>query len=123
MNEELKIITKLTKALSDDTRIRIVHLLSRKGKLCVCEINEIIGLSQPTISSHLKILENANVLVFRKEGLWVEYMLNPDMEKYQKDMIETISKSIAEDKIIKMDIEKSMTVDREEITKNKKFRK
>ncbi len=123
MNEELKIITKLTKALSDDTRIRIVHLLSRKGKLCVCEINEIIGLSQPTISSHLKILENANVLVFRKEGLWVEYMLNPDMEKYQKDMIETISKSIAEDKIIQMDIERSMTVDREEITKNKKFRK
>jgi ArsR family transcriptional regulator, arsenate/arsenite/antimonite-responsive transcriptional repressor len=123
MNEKLKKITKLTKALSDDTRIRIVNLLSRKEKLCVCEINEIIGLSQPTISSHLKILENANILVFKKEGLWVEYMLNPAMEKYQKDMIETISKNIAEDEIIQMDLESSMTVDREEITKNKKFRK
>ncbi len=120
MDYKLKKISKLIKALADDTRIRVVNLLSKKGKLCVCEINEIIGLSQPTISSHLKILENANVLVFKKEGLWVEYMLNPDMEKYQKDIIEGISKNISDDEIIRMDLAKALTVDREKITKNKK---
>ncbi|MDZ7837100.1 MAG: metalloregulator ArsR/SmtB family transcription factor [Actinomycetota bacterium] len=43
-----------------------------KEGLCVCEIKEVIGLSQPTISSHLKLLEAAGLVESKKEGIWVK---------------------------------------------------
>ena len=53
----LKKLIKILKALADENRLRIVSLVKSKQDLCVCEITAIIGLSQPTISSHLKKLE------------------------------------------------------------------
>ena len=51
--QKLKQTTKIAKALADENRIRILCLLKNKKDLCVCEITDIIGLAQPTISSHL----------------------------------------------------------------------
>ena len=73
--DDLKYVTKAVKALSDESRLRIMALLEERSGLCVCEITEIIGLSQPTISSHLKILEDAGLIDHRKEGLWVNYSI------------------------------------------------
>lgn len=123
MQDRLKKTTKVVKALADDTRIRIINLLTQKSRLCVCEIHAVIGLSQPTISSHLKVLENAGLLISKKEGLWVEYMLDPGMEPFQEDIIKTLSQNIRDDKIIEVDLEKSKEVDREQITKSKKTQK
>jgi ArsR family transcriptional regulator, arsenate/arsenite/antimonite-responsive transcriptional repressor len=50
MSDRLKRTTKVIKALADEARIRIMNILLHRNKLCVCEINEVIGLSQPTIS-------------------------------------------------------------------------
>lgn len=66
----LKNMTKVLKALADENRIKILYLLNEKKDLCVCEIREIIGLSQPTISSHLKLLENSGLVTYRKDGKW-----------------------------------------------------
>ncbi|MBC7334297.1 MAG: winged helix-turn-helix transcriptional regulator, partial [Actinobacteria bacterium] len=67
--------TKILKALADENRLRILALLKAseniKKDICVCEIQSIIGLSQPTISSHLKVLENAELIEYKKNGLWV----------------------------------------------------
>ena len=65
---------KVMKALSDPNRVRMVKLLQRKV-LCVCEIKEALGLAQSTASKHLKILEEAGLITYSKEGLWVNYRL------------------------------------------------
>jgi ArsR family transcriptional regulator len=63
---------KVMKALSDPNRVKMVKLLQRK-MMCVCEIQEVLGLAQSTTSKHLKILEEAGLIAYSKEGLWVNY--------------------------------------------------
>ena len=65
---------KVMKALSDPTRVKIVKMLQRRV-MCVCEIQEALKVAQSTASKHLKILEDAGLIQYRKEGLWVNYML------------------------------------------------
>jgi ArsR family transcriptional regulator len=65
---------KVMKALSDPNRVKMIKLLQRKV-LCVCEIKEALGLAQSSASKHLKILEEAGLITFSKEGLWVNYRL------------------------------------------------
>lgn len=65
---------KVTKALSDPGRVKIIKMLQHRS-MCVCEIQAAIGLAQPTVSNHLKILEEAGLVTSRKSGLWVNYAL------------------------------------------------
>ena len=65
---------KVMKALSDPNRVKMVKLLQHKV-LCVCEIQETLGLAQSTVSNHLKILEDAGLIIYFKDGLWVNYQL------------------------------------------------
>ena len=71
----MKEFIKVMKALRDPNRVKIVKMLQH-GELCVCEIQEALGVSQPTVSKNLKILEEAGLLNSRKEGLWVYYRLD-----------------------------------------------
>jgi ArsR family transcriptional regulator len=71
----MKAFIKVTKALSNPNRVKIVKMLQH-DELCVCEIKEALGISQPTVSKNLKILEEAGLLNSRKEGLWVYYRLD-----------------------------------------------
>jgi ArsR family transcriptional regulator len=70
----MKDFTKVMKALRDPNRVKIVKMLQH-GELCVCEIQEALGVSQPTVSKHVKILEEAGLVHSRKDGLWVHYSL------------------------------------------------
>ena len=70
----MKEFIKIMKALSDQNRVKMLKLLQRRV-LCVCEIKEALGLAQSTVSKHLKILEEAGLITFSKEGLWVNYRL------------------------------------------------
>lgn len=65
---------RVMKALSDPNRVKMVKMLQHKV-MCVCEIKEALGLAQSTASKHLKILEEAGLITFAKEGLWVNYRL------------------------------------------------
>jgi ubiquinone/menaquinone biosynthesis C-methylase UbiE/DNA-binding transcriptional ArsR family regulator len=67
-------IVEALKALGDDSRLRLVHILNQ-GSFNVQELTGIVGLNQSTISHHLKILERAELLKSRKEGTWVYYSL------------------------------------------------
>ena len=75
----MKPLIRVMKALSDPSRIKIMKMLEAKP-LCVCEITEILGLAQSTISKHLKILEDAGLIDSWKDGSWVIYRFaeNPD---------------------------------------------
>src|SRR3990170_2673204 len=67
-------ISRIFKALSDRTRLKIIPLL-QDGEMCVCEISVALGLTQPTASHHLMILENAGIVEHRKEGRWAFYRI------------------------------------------------
>jgi ArsR family transcriptional regulator len=66
---------KVTKALSDKTRVRIFKMLQRK-KMCVCEVQAVLGMAQSTASKHLKMLEDAGLIMRTKDGLWVNYQID-----------------------------------------------
>lgn len=68
----MKNFTLVMKALADASRVKIVKLLQHRT-MCVCELQGVLGLAQPTVSKHLKILEEAGIVVSSKDGLWVNY--------------------------------------------------
>lgn len=70
----MKDFLNVMKALSDPNRVRIMKMLQHKT-MCVCEIRTALGITQPSASKHLKILENAGLVDHRKDGLWVNYHL------------------------------------------------
>jgi ArsR family transcriptional regulator len=62
------------KALSDPNRVKIIKLLQQKS-MCVCELQAALQIAQPSVSKHLKILEEADMVDYQKDGLWVNYYL------------------------------------------------
>lgn len=68
-------IVTIFKALADDTRVRVLKLLGN-GELCVCEIAAALGMEQPRLSFHLRILKEAGIIVDRRQERWVLYRLN-----------------------------------------------
>ena len=70
----MKEFISVMKALSEPNRVKILKMLQHKV-MCVCEIKELLGISQPSVSKNLKILEEAGLVASKKEGLWVNYYL------------------------------------------------
>lgn len=70
----LKPYLKVMKALADGNRVKIIKMLQVR-ELCVCELRAALGLAQPSVSKHLRILEEAGLVEGRKEGPWVNYRL------------------------------------------------
>ena len=70
----MKSFLKVMKALSDPNRVKIIKLLQQK-MMCVCELQGALKIAQPTVSKHLKILEEAGMVDYAKDGLWVNYFL------------------------------------------------
>lgn len=70
-------LLKVMKALSDPGRIKALKILEG-GELCVCRVQEALELSQPTVSKHLRQLEDAGLVRSHKQGPWVYYRLNED---------------------------------------------
>jgi ArsR family transcriptional regulator len=62
------------KALSDPNRLRILMMLKEKS-LCVCEMVDVLALANSTVSKHLSLLRNADLIMDEKEGRWVNYRL------------------------------------------------
>ncbi|MGD8506831.1 MAG: metalloregulator ArsR/SmtB family transcription factor [Candidatus Bathyarchaeota archaeon] len=75
--KKLKEEARLFKAFSDPTRLKILKLLTHR-KMCVCELNLAIDISQPTISHHLNILENARLILSERRGKWMFYSISND---------------------------------------------
>lgn len=68
----MKSFVSVMKALSDGSRVKILKLLQTRV-MCVCELQQALGLAQPTVSKHLKVLESADLVRFEKDGLWANY--------------------------------------------------
>jgi len=68
-------------ALGDEIRLKILQLLARHEALCVCEIQEAFDVGQPTISHHLKLLRDADLVDVERRGTWAYYSLRKDTLK------------------------------------------
>jgi len=80
------------KCLADDTRLKILLLITAEQELCVCELTHALALSQPKISRHIALLRKAGLLADRRAGKWVYYRLSTELDNWQ---IETISSCLA----------------------------
>ena len=66
------------KALSDPARVSIVNRIAGEGEVCTCQLTGPLGLSQPTVSHHLRVLKEAGLIeVARRRGTWTFYRLVP----------------------------------------------
>ncbi len=75
--EEASATASVFKSLSDPSRVRIVNLLATADQpVCVCDLTPQLGLSQPTVSFHLKKLAQAGLLEREQRGTWAYYSVN-----------------------------------------------
>jgi len=79
LSVQLREYERMFKALSDKQRLRILALLSRRP-LVVNDIKLMLRLSMPTISQHLSILRDADLVIDNKQGRWVEYSIHPQLK-------------------------------------------
>jgi ArsR family transcriptional regulator, arsenate/arsenite/antimonite-responsive transcriptional repressor len=84
-------LTRLLKALADPTRLRLVSMVAAHegGEACVCDLTGPLGLTQPTISHHLKILVDAGIFTRDKRGVWAYYALVPRALSALADVLST----------------------------------
>src|SRR5580692_3714683 len=72
-------LARILKALADPTRLRLVSMVAAHegGEACVCDLTDPLGLTQPTISHHLKVLVDAGIFTRDQRGRWAYYALVP----------------------------------------------
>lgn len=83
-------LRQLFKAMADDTRLRILHLLTRQEELCVCEIMRALEMPQSTISRHMAYLKNSGWVNDRREAVWVHYSLAEPTNCVHESLLECI---------------------------------
>jgi len=76
------------KALADPARVRIVNLLAASGEpVCVCHLTDLLELSQPTVSFHMKKLMDAGLLEREQRGVWAYYSLRDDARQRLRSIL------------------------------------
>jgi ArsR family transcriptional regulator, arsenate/arsenite/antimonite-responsive transcriptional repressor len=68
-------LARVFKALADPTRVRLVSIIaaSEGGEMCICDLTEPVGLSQPTVSHHMKLLTEAGLVEREQRGKWAYF--------------------------------------------------
>ncbi len=76
-------LAQLLKAVSDPTRLQLLSIIrsSPDNQACVCDLTAPVGLSQPTVSHHLKVLTDAGILTREQRGTWAWFSVNQDRLK------------------------------------------
>jgi len=97
----MNLIKKL-KALGDETRLRIINIL-KYGPLCVCEIEDILQITQSNASRHLNKLMNADLVTYYKEAKYVYYKLDEETLREFSFIEELLSNELEKEEILKQD--------------------
>jgi len=99
---KLNHLLSLFKALSDRNRLRIVAALMHCHELCACQIIELIQVTGSTISRHMQLLIDANLVSSRKEGRWVYYRLAVQ-DSDDKELVQWLEKTLKDHEDIQRD--------------------
>lgn len=87
-------LVKIFKALSDETRLRILNLLLER-ECCVCEVMQVLDISQSRASRNLSTLYDAGLLKLRRVGLWALYSIDREgLAGHYKDIVEAVRKGL-----------------------------
>lgn len=106
---------KIFRALGDPNRIRIMKMLEVR-ELCVCEVKEVLALSNSTVSKHLSLLHDAGLIKQTREGKWVNYAINSKSEdELVRSVVSLLKSSLTEDESVRSDSETLKNVDRNKI--------
>jgi ArsR family transcriptional regulator, arsenate/arsenite/antimonite-responsive transcriptional repressor len=106
----MKDLGYVLKICSDKNRIRILKLLQEK-KMCVCELAFVLGITQPSVSRHLKKLKKAGLVDIEQDSFWTNYFLRP-RNHYAGTILPLLQKWLNDDKIVKDDLVKLKQADR-----------
>ena len=86
--EEAAATADLFKALADPSRVRVLNLLAVSDEpVCVCNLTELLGVAQPTVSFHMKKLMDAGLLQREQRGVWAYYSLREDARKRLSEVL------------------------------------
>jgi ArsR family transcriptional regulator len=108
---------RVTKALSDPNRVAIIKMLQHRD-MCVCEMKAVLQISQPTVSKHLRILEDAGFVTSQKDGVWVNYRLADGRRSpYVASLLGNLRHWLEDDEKIAEILKRLPTVRREDICK------
>ena len=111
----MKDFLKVMKALSDPNRVKIVKMLQHKV-MCVCEMQATLQIAQPSVSKHLKILEDAGLVTPQKDGMWVNYQLTDGSSSpYAASLLGNLRHWLEDDLELTEIIEKLPEIRREDI--------
>ncbi len=100
---QLQPAANLFKALGDETRLRIVALLSH-GELCVCHLEAALDIAQPAASRHLAVLKNAGVVDTRRDGNWIHYRLAPQADEHRERQLKALIQGFANRRELARDV-------------------
>ena len=105
-------LVKAFKALSDETRLRILNLLLER-ECCVCEVMQALDISQTRASRNLSALYDAGFLKLRKDGLWSLYSLDREgMEEYFSDLVDAVRQGLEGNEAVALDRERLKKAER-----------
>ena len=105
-------LVKAFKALSDDTRLRILNLLLER-ECCVCEVMQALDISQTRASRNLSVLHDAGFLKLRKDGLWSLYSIDSEaMKGSYSDLVEAVRKGLQGNETVALDRERLKKAER-----------
>ena len=114
----MKDFLKVMKALSDPNRIKVIKMLQHKN-MCVCEMHAALDISQPAVSRHLKVLEEAGLVNSQKDGMWVNYYLTDGRDsKYVASLLGVLRHWLEDDPEVSTLIERLPHIRRQEICKD-----
>lgn len=86
-------ILQILKALADSNRLAIIRHLG-KGEACVCELLELFSVTQPTLSHHMRILSEADLVEGRREGKWIHYSIKDATLQAFQDSVQELKGAI-----------------------------
>jgi ArsR family transcriptional regulator len=105
-------LVKIFKALGDKNRLRIVKMLQQRS-MCVCEITAVLQLATSTVSKHLSILKEAEIIIDSKDGKWVDYVLNKRSNNiFLAGLLPLLNYWLNDDEQVQSDLAKLKVVDR-----------
>lgn len=84
--------TQFLKALSDESRVRILHLIFKNKEMCTSDIEHVLDFTQTKTSRHLTYLRNANLIASRKEDQWVYYYIKDEAADFVQQILSYFDK-------------------------------
>ncbi|ETT84100.1 hypothetical protein C176_12068 [Viridibacillus arenosi FSL R5-213] len=87
--DSLTIMEKQLKAVSDANRLKLLACL-KQGEVCVCDLVDVLKVSQPAVSQQLRKLKEADIILERKKGTWKHYRLHEEQSPYIQAIIEEL---------------------------------